>query len=227
MTQGTPQQQRGSSQGKDSRGGGSGGRKPFRKKQEKPEFDQQILDLARVTRVTKGGKQMSFRACVLIGDRKGRVGYGVEKGKDVQIAVEKAVNQAKKNLITVPIVNETIPHRVEAKFKSACVLLKPAPRGSGIIAGGPIRAVLELSGIPNASSKMLSRTTNKITNVKAVFDALSKFKPAAVRAARKAESDRTAKMDKKREEAPLGEAVKPEAKKPRAPRPEKETEVAL
>lgn len=225
MTQGT-QQQRGSSQGHGGRDARGGGRKPFRKKQEKPEFDQQILDLARVTRVTKGGKQLSFRACVLIGDRKGRVGYGVEKGKDVQIAVEKAVNQAKKNLITVPIVNETIPHRVEAKFKSASIMLKPAPRGSGIIAGGPIRAVLELSGIPNASSKMLSRTTNKITNVKAVFDALSKFKPDAVRAARKAEADRTAKMDKKQEEASRSRAVKPEEKKSRAPRVEKKIEAA-
>lgn len=213
--QGTQQQQRGS-RGRDSRGGG---RKPFRKKQEKPEFDQQILDLARVTRVTKGGKQLSFRACVLIGDRKGRVGYGIEKGKDVQIAVEKAVNQAKKNLITVPIVNETIPHRVEAKFKAASVLIKPAPRGSGIIAGGPIRSVLELSGVPNASSKMLSRTTNKITNVKAMFDALSQFKPAAVRAARKAEADRTARMDKKQEEAAAKTPAKEQAaKKPRAPK---------
>lgn len=225
MTQGT-QQQRGSSQGgrKDSRGGAGGGRKPFHKKQEKPEFDQQILDLARVTRVTKGGKQLSFRACVLIGDRKGRVGYGIEKGKDVQIAVEKAVNQAKKNLITVPIVNETIPHRVEAKFKAASVLLKPAPRGSGIIAGGPIRAVLELSGVPNASSKMLSRTTNKITNVKAVFDALTKFNPSALRAARKLESFRTAKMDKKQEEAPKQAITPVEEKKPRAPRVDKKSE---
>jgi len=85
------------------------GRGKFKK--EKPEFDQQIVDLARVTRVTKGGKQLSFRACVVIGNRKGRVGYGVKKGKDVQIAVDKAVNQAKKYMITVPINRGTIPHR--------------------------------------------------------------------------------------------------------------------
>ena len=84
------------------------GKGKFRDKREKPEFDQHILDLARVTRVTKGGKQLSFRACVLIGDRNGRVGFGVDKGKDVQIAVEKAVNQAKKQLIRVPLKNASL-----------------------------------------------------------------------------------------------------------------------
>ncbi len=153
------------------------GKGKFRgEKKEKPEFDQHILDLARVTRVTKGGKQMSFRACVLIGDRNGRVAYGIDKGKDVQIAVEKAVNQAKKAIIRVPLKNQTIPHRVEAKFKAARIMLKPAPIGSGIIAGGATRLVLELAGVPNASAKTLSKTNNKITNVKATFKALELFK---------------------------------------------------
>ncbi len=143
---------------------------------EKPEFDQQIVELARVTRVTKGGKQLSFRALVLIGDRRGRVGYGVDKGKDVQMAVQKAVNQARKNLMTVPLRHETIPHTVRAKYKAAIVLLKPAPRGSGIIAGGAIRGVLEMAGIPNASAKMLGKSNNKMNNIKAVFDALQSFK---------------------------------------------------
>lgn len=147
-----------------------------RAKRERPEFDQHILDLARVTRVTKGGKQLSFRATVVIGDRKGRVGYGMEKGKDVQLAVEKAVNQAKKRLIRVPIVNETIPHRVEAKFGAARVMIKPAPRGSGIIAGSALRTVLELAGVPNASAKILSKTNNKVTNLKAAFKAMVAFK---------------------------------------------------
>ncbi|OGH77780.1 MAG: 30S ribosomal protein S5 [Candidatus Magasanikbacteria bacterium RIFOXYB2_FULL_40_13] len=151
------------------------GRGKFKK--EKPEFDQQIVDLARVTRVTKGGKQLSFRACVVIGNRKGRVGYGVKKGKDVQIAVDKAVNQAKKYMITVPINRGTIPHRVEAKYGAGRVLIKPAPLGSGIIAGSSVRIVLELAGVPNASAKIMSKTNNKITNVKAVFEALQKFKP--------------------------------------------------
>lgn len=152
------------------------GRKGQKPKREKPEFDQQIVDLARVTRVTKGGKQLSFRAAVLIGDRKGRVGYGVEKGKDVQIAVEKAVNQAKKALLNVPMDEHSIPHAVQAKFKAAKVLIKPAPKGSGIIAGGAVRTVLEMAGVPNASAKMIGKTTNKISNIKATFAALQSFK---------------------------------------------------
>ena len=163
-----------------AQGNDKGRRKP-RFKKEKPEFDQQIVDLARVTRVTKGGKQLSFRACVVIGDRKGRVGYGVEKGKDVQIAVEKAVNQAKKNMITVPIVKDTVPHRVESKYKAGRVLIKPAPRGSGIIAGSSIRTVLELAGVPNASAKMVGKSNNKVTNVKTTFKALQSFLPRAHR----------------------------------------------
>lgn len=157
-----------------------------REQREKPEFEQTIADLARVTRVTKGGKQLSFRACLLIGDRKGRVGYGVQKGKDVQIAVEKAFRQAKKNLIRVPFNEETIPHRVEAKFKAAKVMIKPAPQGSGVIAGSSIRTVLELAGVPNASAKMLGKTNNKIANIKATFDALQSFKPSAIKKVRSA-----------------------------------------
>ena len=145
-------------------------------KKEKPEFDQQIIDLARVTRVTKGGKQMSFRACVVLGNRKGRVGYGIKKGKDVQIAVEKAVNRAKKNMITVPIVKFTVPHRVEAKYGAGKVMIKPAPVGSGIIAGSSVRVALELAGVPNVSAKILGKTNNKITNLKALFKAFSLFK---------------------------------------------------
>ncbi|MFA6427591.1 MAG: 30S ribosomal protein S5 [Candidatus Magasanikbacteria bacterium] len=152
-----------------------------RQEREKPEFDQAIIDLARVTRVTKGGKHLSFRACVLIGDRRGRVGYGVDKGADVQIAVEKAVNQARKNMITVPF-DVTIPHRVEAKYKAAAVMIKPAPQGSGIIAGSSIRSVLEMAGVPNASAKKLGKSGNKIANIKATFEALKRFKPSAVNA---------------------------------------------
>lgn len=140
--------------------------------QEKSEFDSNILDLARVTRVTEGGKQMSFRALVVIGDRRGRVGFGTEKGKDVQGAVDKATRKAKKNLIKVPMVNETIPHAVITKFKAAKVMLKPAPKGSGIIAGGAVRVMLDLAGVPNISSKIVGKTKNKITIVKATFEAL-------------------------------------------------------
>lgn len=172
-------------------------------KKEKPEFDQQIVDLARVTRVTKGGKQLSFRATVVIGDRKGRVGFGIDKGKDVQIAVEKAVNQAKKSIIHVPTNGVSIPHRVDAKFKAAKVMIKPAPAGSGIIAGGSVRTVLELAGVPNASAKMISKTTNKVTNVKATFEALSAFKPVAIDRLKKAkEKLAEKKTDDKKSEMP-------------------------
>ncbi len=184
---------------------------------EKPEFDQTIVDLARVTRVTKGGKHMSFRALVLIGDRKGRVGYGIEKGKDVQIAVDKAVNQAKKSLLHVPIFNETIPHRVEAKFKAGHVLIKPAPKGSGIIAGSAMRIVLDLAGVGNASGKILSKTNNKIANVKATFEALKKFNYRAVRTLGrgKPQTPKTEAVPV----VPAAEASKTEVKrKPRTPR---------
>lgn len=151
--------------GKERRGGGA-------LEREEREFAQEIIDLARVTRVTKGGKRMRFRACVVIGDKKGRVGYGVAKGADVTFSVNKAVNQAKKHMCTVPIINETIPHRVDAKFASAVVLLKPAPKGSGIIAGGATRVVLQMAGVPNVVSKMLG-SKNKINNVKVTFKALA------------------------------------------------------
>lgn len=159
---------------------GRGRDRQNRPKKERPEFDQSIVDLSRVTRVTKGGKQLSFRACVVIGDRNGRVGFGLDKGKDVQMAVEKAVNQAKKHMIRVPIVKETIPHRVEAKFGSGRVMLKPAPKGSGVIAGSAVRTVLELAGIPNVSSKIMGKTKNKVTNVKVTFAALQMFKKKSV-----------------------------------------------
>lgn len=138
------------------------------------EFDQTIIDLARVTRVTKGGKRMRFRACVVIGDRKGRVGFGLAKGADVTAAVNKAVRQAKKGLVTVRLVNETIPLKVKEKYGAAVLLLKPAPKGSGIIAGGAAREVLALAGVPNVVGKNLGGK-NKINNVKVVFKAFARL----------------------------------------------------
>ncbi len=186
-------------------------KKDFKKRKmpkEKPEFDQQIVDLARVTRVTKGGKQLSFRATVLIGDHNGRVGYGVEKGKDVQIAVEKAVNHAKKNLINVPFMYSTIPHIVEAKHKAAKVLLKPAPQGSGVIAGGAVRAVLEMAGVQNVSSKMLGKTSNKMNNIKATFAALQQFRPQVLKRAEKKKEVVTVVPAVKQDEATEKKTVK-------------------
>ena len=136
------------------RGRGKGGPR------EPKEFDQTIVDLSRVTRVTKGGKQMSFRATVLVGDKKGRVGYGVAKGKDVQLAVEKAVRAAKKDVIVVPLTKDnSIAHRTHAKYGSARVMIKPAPKGSGLVCGGGVRMMLELAGVENASSKIFNGGT--------------------------------------------------------------------
>lgn len=126
-----------------------------------------ILDLARVTRVQKGGKRLRFRVCVGIGDKKGRVGIGLAKGADVQIAVEKAARKAKKDSITVKITETgTIPHMMDVSFKAARILLKPAPPGTGIKAGGVIRTLSDLAGIGSISAKMLGNN-NKITNAQA------------------------------------------------------------
>lgn len=142
---------------------------------EVPEYEQKIIDLARVTRVMAGGKRMRFRACVAIGDKKGKVGIGIAKGADVTIAVNKAVNRARKNLIKIPIVNETIPHEIRIKYKAAKLMLKPAPKGTGVKAGGAVRVVLELGGVPNIVGKILG-TNNKVNNVKALVQALDSFK---------------------------------------------------
>lgn len=159
---------RGGFSGRGRRGGSRGG---FDKKSE---FDQKVLDIARVSRVTKGGKRFSFRATIVIGDGKGRAGVGIAKGKDVVQSIQKATNQAKKNLITVPIKNGTIPYQVEAKFSSAVVILKPA-RG-GVKAGGPVRAVAKLSGITALTGKLLSRTNNKVNIAMATLEALKKLR---------------------------------------------------
>ncbi|PIS41649.1 MAG: 30S ribosomal protein S5 [Candidatus Kerfeldbacteria bacterium CG08_land_8_20_14_0_20_42_7] len=146
------------------------------------EFEQSVIDLARVTRVVAGGKRMRFRACVVIGDQKGKVGMAVAKGADVASAVNKAVNQAKKHMITVVTVKDTIPHDVRVRFKSAELYMKPAPQGSGIIAGGAVRSVMDLAGVKNVVCKMMG-SANKINNVKAVILGLSKFRkdPLALR----------------------------------------------
>lgn len=141
----------------------------------KREFDQKVVEIKRVTRVVAGGKRMRFRALVVIGDRKGKVGMGLRKGVDVAEAVNKAVNAAKKSMVTVPIVNNTIPHQVSIKYKSSKLLLIPARPGTGVIAGGALRSVLDLAGVKNILSKMLG-SSNKVNNVKAVFEAFSKMK---------------------------------------------------
>lgn len=143
---------------------------------EKSEFDSKVLDIARVTRVTKGGKRFSFRATVAIGDGKGKVGVGVAQGRDVAQSVQKATNQARKNLISVPIRKSTIPHQVQFKYSSAVVMLKPMPPGSGVKAGGPVRVIAKLAGIENITAKLIERTNNKINIARATLGALKSLK---------------------------------------------------
>lgn len=139
------------------------------------EFEERVVSIDRVSRTVKGGKRMRFRALVVVGNKKGNVGMGIGKAGDVQGSIKKAVTKAKKNMITVPIVNDTIPHEITIKYGSATVLLKPAPHGTSIIAGGPVRAVIELAGIRNILSKIIG-STNKVNNVHATLIALQTLK---------------------------------------------------
>ena len=149
------------------RGGGFGGER-------KSEYEQKVLDIARVTRVTKGGKRFSFRTTIVIGDGKGKVGLGMAKGKDVAQSIQKAFNRAKKEMMVVPLVGGTIPYHVEAKYNSAKVILKPSK--SGVKAGGPVRVVAKLAGITSLTGKLISRTNNKINIAKATLEALQKLR---------------------------------------------------
>lgn len=157
-------------------GGGRGGASRFGKDRPKDDFQTKLLDLARVTRVTGGGKRMSFRAVVVAGDKKGKVGIGIDKGKDVSQAIEKATRRAKKDLVSVITVEGTIPHEVEAKYGPAVILLKPQRKGRGLVAGGAVRTICDLAGIKNVSSKILSGSKNKLNNARATMEALRKLK---------------------------------------------------
>jgi len=139
------------------------------------------LDLTRVERMTAGGRRLHFRAVVVVGNKAGKVGVGVAKGLDVAQAVEKATRLAKKNSIEIPIIQDTIPHEVKAKFGAARVLLKPQRKGRGLMAGGTIRVVCALGGIRNISSKILGRTSNKLNNARATIKALKKLKATSNR----------------------------------------------
>lgn len=163
------------------RGGGRGPRRDRgpRREIQKAEYEQKVLDIARVARVTKGGKRFSFRATIVIGDNRGKVGVGIAKGKDVVQSIQKAYNQAKKNLIVVPLIDGTIPYQVEAKYSSAVVILKPA-RG-GIKAGGPVRVVAKLSGMTGLTGKLVERTNNKLNIAMATLEALKKLKVKSVK----------------------------------------------
>ncbi|HSE60674.1 MAG TPA: 30S ribosomal protein S5 [Candidatus Saccharimonadales bacterium] len=160
-------------------GGRDGRRRDNRDQGPKEEkiFQEYVIGIDRVARVVKGGRRFRFKALVAVGDGKQRVGVGVSKGQDVQTAVSKAVDQAKKNLITIPVVNATIPHDVQAKVGGAKVLLKPAAPGTGVIAGGAVRSIINLTGVTNLLSKALG-STNKVNNAYATLEALRQLVPA-------------------------------------------------
>ena len=142
----------------------------------KDEYETKLLDLARVTRVTGGGKRMKFRAVVVAGDKKSKIGIGIDKGKDVSQAIEKATMRAKKAMINIVVVNGTIPHQVQVKIGPSEILLKPQRQGRGLVAGGVVRAICDLAGIKNVSSKILSGSKNKLNNARATMEALRRLK---------------------------------------------------
>ncbi len=144
---------------------------------EEKQFDERVVHIDRVARVVKGGRRFRFRALVVVGDRKGRIGIGIAKGADVTSAVAKAVDSAKKNFVTLKFYKGTFPHESQAKVGGSNILLKPASAGTGLIAGGVVRTVLEVAGVSNALSKSLG-STNKINTAYATLEALKEMKTA-------------------------------------------------
>lgn len=200
------------------------GRNKGRAPREKKEFDEEVIQIDRVTRVVKGGRRLRFRATVVIGNKKGKVGVGVGKSSEVQGAIQKAISQAKKSLITVPMVGQTIPHRIKLKYKSAHLLLMPACPGTGIIAGGPLRKIIELSGIEDILSKSLGNN-NKLTNSQAAIMALGKLQdiPWIKKQEAPKKEEKNEEAATKVKTAPKKSFQKTAAKKTELPKSEKET----
>lgn len=178
MNNNTPLAAPGQQAGGGRRGGGPDrrSRRPEMPQEEK-QFDERTLHVDRVARVVKGGRRFRFRALVVVGDRKQRVGIGIAKGSDVTAAVTKATDVAKKHMITVPLYKGTLPHEAEAKVGGARILIKPASAGTGLIAGGVVRTILEVAGVSNVLSKSLG-STNKANTAYATIAALESVVPA-------------------------------------------------
>ena len=160
--------------GRGRSGGQGGGRGPRRDRapRERSEFEQVTIDVRRVARVMAGGRRFSFSVTVVIGDKKGRVGVGLGKGADTALAIDKAVRDAKKHMITVPLTSDhSIKHDVSVKYASSTVSIMPSP-GRGLVAGSAMRTVLEYAGVTNVIAKILTRTKNKLTIARATVEAL-------------------------------------------------------
>ena len=152
---------------------------------QQPEFQERVVFINRVSKTVKGGRRMSLSAMVVVGDGKGKVGIGMGKSAEVPLAIQKAVEDAKKNLFTIPVTDEgTIPHEVEGHFGAGRVVLKPAVPGTGVLAGGPVRALCELAGIKNIISKSLG-TSNAMNIVKAAAEGLARLEDPQAAAARR------------------------------------------
>jgi len=158
---------------------GGRGRKNFDREpvEREKEFVEKLVKLNRTAKVVKGGRRFSFSALTVIGDRKGRVGYGFGKANDVSEAIRKSIDKAKRNMIKLPVKNGTIPHEVTGFFKSSQVLLKPACSGTGIIAGGPVRAIMEAGGVTDVLSKSIG-SSSQYNVVKATFDCITRMMDA-------------------------------------------------
>ena len=152
-------------------------RRPSNLPAEEKQFDERMVNIDRVARVVKGGRRFRFRALVVLGDHKGRVGIGIAKGADVTAAVSKATDVAKKHLTTIQLYKNTVPHEAEAKVSGARILIKPASPGTGLIAGGVVRTILEVAGVNDALSKSLG-STNKANIAYATLECLQSMEPA-------------------------------------------------
>ncbi len=150
-------------------------RRDDRPNQEEKQFDERVLNIDRVARVVKGGRRFRFRALVVVGDHKGRVGVGVSKGADVTSAISKATDVAKKDMVKIVIAKGTLPHEEEVKVSGAKIRIMPASPGTGLIAGGAIRTILEVAGVKNALSKSLG-SSNKVNVAYATIKALTNMK---------------------------------------------------
>ena len=188
---------------------------------EQKEFEEEVLQIDRVTRVVKGGRRLRFRATVAIGDKKGRVGVGVGKASEVVTGIQKAVSKAKANLIKVPITKgDTIPHAVRVKYKAAEMMVMPASPGTGVIAGGSLRKVLHLAGVKNVLSKNLG-SRNTLVTAQAAIKALKELRPVREGDAKK-EVKEESKQQEKKEEGKKKEAPKKEVGKAKKAEPSTE-----